>query len=150
MASADVGTLSLEALLEGRFGGTVVSQPYGSSIHPVMNGQSIIVGLSTGGTGYGDPIDRDPAAVQLDVAKNLVSAEIASNVYGVVVDRANGRVDSEATDVARAAIIASRFERGRPYDEFEASWLQRKPPEEILEFFGSWPDGAVVTPLMRP
>ena len=37
----------------------------------------------------------------------------------------------------------------RPYEEFEAGWSQRKPPEEILEFFGSWPDGAVVNPLIR-
>lgn len=150
MASAEAGSLTLEALLDGHFGGTVISQPYGSSIHPVMNGQCIIVGLSTGGTGYGDPIDRDPAAVAADVAKGLVSPEVAESVYGVVLEGATGRVDGAATASARQAVIARRLERGRPYDEFEADWRQRKPAEDILEFFGSWPDGAVITPLMRP
>ena len=149
MACAEAGTLTLEALLAGKFGGTVVSEPYGSAVHPVMSGQSIIVGLSTGGTGYGDPIDRDPAAVALDVAKNLVSIEVARDVYGVVVNPATGRVDIEATAAERDCVLAQRSRRGRPYQEFEAEWSQRRPPEEILEFFGSWPDGAVVNPLIR-
>jgi acetophenone carboxylase len=149
LASADAGTLTLEALLEGRFGGTVVSQPYGSAVHPVMGGQSVIVGLSTGGTGYGDPLDRDPAAVELDVTKNLVSAEVARTVYGVVIDERTGRVDAEKTDDERLRQLAARKARGVPYEEFEAAWSQRKPPEEILGFFGSWPDGAVVSPLIR-
>jgi acetophenone carboxylase len=149
LASADAGALTLEALLQGRFGGTVVSQPYGSAIHPVMGGQSVIVGLSTGGTGYGDPLDRDPAAVELDVRKNLVSSEVARHVYGVVIDARTGRVDAGATEAERSTQLAARLERGVPFETFEAQWSQRKPPEEILEFFGSWPDGAVVNPLMR-
>src|SRR5262249_49576494 len=97
LASAKAGTLTLDALLDGQFGGTVVSQPYGSAVPPVMGGQSAIVGLSPGGTGYGDPLDRDPAAVELDVSKNLVSAAVARSVYGVVIDGATGRADAEAT-----------------------------------------------------
>jgi hypothetical protein len=46
--------------------------------------------------------------------------------------------------------VAARLARGVPYDEFVAEWSQRKPDESILRYFGSWPDGAVVTPLMRP
>lgn len=149
LASATAGTLTLEALLSGRFGGTVVSQPYGSAVHPVMGGQSVIVGLSTGGTGYGDPLDRDPLAVEADVAKNLVSAQVARDVYGVVIDDGTGRVDAAATRAQRAAQIAARLRRSVPFEEFEAQWSRRKPPEEILGFFGSWPDGAVVTPLIR-
>ncbi|WP_248960969.1 hydantoinase B/oxoprolinase family protein [Sphaerisporangium perillae] len=149
MASAKTGTLTLEALLRGEFGGTVVSGPYGSAVHPVPGGQSIIVGLSTGGTGYGDPLARDPASVAADVTKNLVSVHVARDIYGVAIDPVSGRVDDEATRASRESMIAARLERGRPYEEFEADWSQRKPPEEILEFFGSWPDGSVVTPLIR-
>ena len=43
----------------------------------------------------------------------------------------------------------TRYVTESGYEEFEAEWSQRKPPEEILEFFGSWPDGAVVNPLIR-
>ena len=40
--------------------------------------------------------------------------------------------------------------RGRPYDEFQKEWLKKKPPEEILGFYGSWPDAKVIAPVMRP
>jgi acetophenone carboxylase len=149
LATADSGTLTLEALLAGKFGGTVKSTTYGSAVHPVADGQSIIVGLSTGGTGYGDPIDRVPAEVEADVRKALVSIEVARDVYAVVLD-GTGRVDEDATRAAREATVRARLERGRPYAEFEAEWVQRKPDDSIMGLFGSWPDGAVVEPLMRP
>jgi N-methylhydantoinase B/oxoprolinase/acetone carboxylase alpha subunit len=150
LSTAEAGTLTLEALLAGKFGGTVVSQPYGSAIHPVMNGQSILVGFSTGGTGYGDPLDRAPAAVEQDVTKQLVSHSVARDVYGVVVDPVSGRLDDEATVQARELIVRQRLSRGVPYDEFVEGWSQRKPDDALLTHFGSWPDGAVVEPLMRP
>jgi len=103
----------------------------------------------SGGTGYGDPLDRDPALVERDVTKNLVSAEVARRVYGVIFDGRTGRVDATATRSERARQVADRLSRGRPFEEFCEQWSQRKPPDEILEFFGSWPDGAVVNPLIR-
>lgn len=150
LASAESGTLTLEALLAGEFGGTVKSQPYGSGIHPVMGGQSIIVALSTGGTGYGDPLEREASAVEADVIKNLVSTGVARDVYGVIINASTNRIDTAATAAARHDILDRRLSRGVPYDEFEAEWLQRKPDDSILALFGSWPDGAVVTPIMRP
>jgi N-methylhydantoinase B len=56
----------------------------------------------SGGGGYGDPRERDPALVARDVRLALVSREQARGVYGVVVDGA-GEVDREATDRLRAA-----------------------------------------------
>lgn len=38
-----------------------------------------------GGGGYGDPFERDPAAVEADVRRGLVSPEAAARDYGVVV-----------------------------------------------------------------
>ena len=152
MANAKAGSasISLEGLINGDFGGRVVTGQYGSQIHPVPDGQTVIVGLSTGGTGYGDPLDRDPAAVEIDVRKNLVSLEQAHRVYGVVIAPATGRVDEEATAARRADLIAQRLARGVPYDEFEASWSTKQPDESIMQWFGSWPEGDVVTPVMRP
>src|SRR5204863_7128958 len=37
-----------------------------------------------GGGGYGDPIDRDPEAVEEDIARGLVTEEAARRIYGVV------------------------------------------------------------------
>ncbi|WP_370326293.1 hydantoinase B/oxoprolinase family protein [Euzebya sp.] len=150
LASAEAGTLTLEALLAGKFGGEVIAKPYGSAIHPVAQGQSIIIGLSTGGTGYGDPLDREPEDVAADVTKKMVSASVAQDVYGVTIDPVTGLLDAEATEESRQRIRDQRLERGVPYDEFVESWSQRKPDDSILTHFGSWPDGAVLEPLMRP
>lgn len=150
LGAAKAGTLTLEQLLAGKFGGQVLSKPYGSAVHPVPSGQSIIIGLSTGGTGYGDPLDREPAAVVADVVKRLVSHSVAKDVYGVVIDPLTNRLDVDATEEARQRLRDQRLQRGAPYDEFVADWDQRKPDDAILSHFGSWPDGAVLEPLMRP
>ncbi len=78
-----------------------------------------------------------------------MSAEVARSVYGVIFDDRTGRVDADATRSEGERQVADRLARGRPYEDFEAEWSRRRPPEEILEFFGSWPDGAVVNPLIR-
>lgn len=141
--------VSLEGLLAGDFGGELKTSPYGSSIHPVMDGQSVIVGFSTGGTGYGDPLDRDPASVEIDVSKQLVSEGLAHRVYGVVLDAAT-RVDEKATAERRKEIVEQRLARGVPYDEFQETWSKKEPDESIMKYFGSWPEGRVVEPVIRP
>ena len=57
---------------------------------------------SAGGGGYGDPLERDPAAVRDDVADGYVSIERARKDYGVVVlevdaELAEYEVDADAT-----------------------------------------------------
>ncbi|MEU8204766.1 hydantoinase B/oxoprolinase family protein [Streptosporangium sp. NPDC049046] len=44
------------------------------------------VNRTAGGGGYGDPLDRDPAAVVADVLNGYVGAEAAEQSYGVIVD----------------------------------------------------------------
>ncbi len=62
-----------------------------------------------GGGGYGDPIDREPALVLNDVLTGMVTAPVAREIYGVVVE--NDAIDSPATLARRAAIRAERIER---------------------------------------
>ncbi|MDZ7701386.1 MAG: hydantoinase B/oxoprolinase family protein [Halobacteriales archaeon] len=59
-----------------------------------------------GGGGYGDPLERDPAAVREDVLDDKVSVEAAAEAYGVVVE--DGRVDEAATERRREAIRERR------------------------------------------
>ena len=33
-----------------------------------------------------------------------------------------------------------RLRQGKSYDEFETEWLKKKPPEDQLVYYGSWPD----------
>ena len=74
--------------------------------HPLGAGDTVIL-QSAGGGGYGDPLDRDAAAVERDVRDGLVSRAIADQVYGVVL-MGEGRVDLGATRSRRAELLASR------------------------------------------
>lgn len=65
-----------------------------------------------GGGGWGDPLERDPAAVLEDVWDELVSIEGAARDYGVVVtgslDAMDLAVDHEATERLRARMRGER------------------------------------------
>jgi N-methylhydantoinase B len=54
-----------------------------------------------GGSGFGDPFDRDPDAVLSDVLDGLVSREAAENIYGVVLSADGSAVDVAATTARR-------------------------------------------------
>jgi len=59
--------------------------------------------VTAGGGGWGDPFERDPELVALDVRKGYVSAEAARTEYGVVLDARTFRVDPAATERTRRA-----------------------------------------------
>ncbi len=61
-----------------------------------------------GAGGWGDPLERDPAAVLRDVRNELLSAENARNDYGVVIDLTLWTVDAEASARERERIRAVR------------------------------------------
>jgi len=76
---------------------------------PVHEGDIVEV-WSSGGGGYGNPIERDPEAVARDVLFGFVSVDAARAVYGVVlheVQRESGTeltVDTDATGALRARL----------------------------------------------
>ena len=55
-----------------------------------------------GGGGWGDPYEREPSAVALDVLNQKVSVKAALDVYGVVVDD-QGQIDDASTRATREA-----------------------------------------------
>ena len=58
----------------------------GSVFSDVPIGQGDVFSRPTaGGGGFGDPLERDPAAVRQDVADDYVSVERAAKDYGVVI-----------------------------------------------------------------
>jgi len=65
-----------------------------------------------GAGGWGDPLERDPAAVLRDVRNELLSPAKAAADYGVVVR--NKQIDAAATARARAEIRAARGWREVP------------------------------------
>jgi N-methylhydantoinase B len=52
---------------------------------------------SAGGGGYGNPLERDPEAVERDVVNGYVSVDRARDDYGVVIDPDTLKVDIAAT-----------------------------------------------------
>ncbi|MFH1650733.1 MAG: hydantoinase B/oxoprolinase family protein [Chloroflexota bacterium] len=63
----------------------------------------VIVTRTAGGSGWGNPLDRDIARVREDVREGVVSAQRAKDVYGVVIDPGTAVVDKAATEKLRAA-----------------------------------------------
>ena len=72
---------------------------HGKGSYELESGDMLICILSGGG-GYGDPRDRDPDAVGLDVRYGWLSPERARTAYGVVIDP-QGHVDIDATHALR-------------------------------------------------
>ncbi len=144
-------SLDTQDILENQtIQGEFIAEFQGRSVRSYECGDIITFAFSTGGTGYGDPIERDPQAVLSDIDKGTISPAVARNIYRVVIDAGTELVDAEATDELRSATCADRLARGKPYDEFETAWLKKRPPEAILKHYGSWPDAEMTVPLMRP
>jgi N-methylhydantoinase B len=61
-----------------------------------------------GAGGWGDPLERDPAAVLKDVRNELISVPAAQDEYGVVIDPQHWTVDDAATQRLRATLRAAR------------------------------------------
>jgi len=78
--------------------------------------------IGSGGGGWGDPLERDPEKVLLDIRKGLVSPEQARGSYGVVLTP--GGFDPISTEKARAQMKQPRplFDFGPGRAAFDAVW----------------------------
>jgi N-methylhydantoinase B len=74
---------------------------YGKFSGITMNAGDEMLFVTPSGGGYGDPLDRDPALVLGDVRLELITSEIARDVYGVVLDGTRA-IDLDATAALRA------------------------------------------------
>jgi N-methylhydantoinase B len=62
----------------------------------------VVEKFSAGGGGVGNPAERDPEMVREDVENELVSLQVARDVYKVVIDPATMSIDLKATQALRA------------------------------------------------
>jgi N-methylhydantoinase B len=94
---------------------------------PVKAGEVIRI-RTTGGGGWGDPLERDVEAVVRDVRWGKVSREAAERDYGVVLtgdDLDAVEVDVSATEATRSRLAADRgeqvafFDRGPGYAQLD-------------------------------
>ena len=82
---------------------TSVSRQSNYGLH---KGDVVRIETAIGG-GYGDPLERDPALVAVDVLDGYLARDAAKDVYGVVLT-ADGAVDESATGQARERLAESR------------------------------------------
>ena len=151
LAEGDGFNLDLHEIVEQKaIQGDWQVEFFARSVRPYQAGDVITISFSTGGAGYGDPIERDPERVLQDLKDNLISAWSAENIYKVAFTADSKRVDWERTERLRYEERQARLARGKPWDTFIAQWSQQKPPEEILEWFGMWPDGTPNKAIFRP
>ncbi len=108
-------------------------------IRPLMNGDTFYVPVG-GGAGYGDPLERDPEAVLKDLRDGMATHWAAQNIYKIAYDEQTLRLDSETTEALRAEARAERLKRAKPYNKFEKEWMKRKPADEILKYYGAYPN----------
>jgi N-methylhydantoinase B len=69
----------------------------------VAQGDVLYMRVASGG-GYGDPLEREPERVRQDFENGLISRESARDIYGAVIDEADGKVDFAATRELRKAL----------------------------------------------
>lgn len=58
----------------------------------VQNPSDVYAVLWSAAGGFGDPLERDPAKVEADVANGDVSVEAAKSIYGVIIGDATATV----------------------------------------------------------
>ncbi len=94
------------------------------------------VGVSSGGGGYGDPIERDAEKVCAHVRDGIISSESAFEIYGVVMRAGSNELDAEATRARRAQLKESRgpLPTILPTGPGSGTWRQRdmRPGDEYL------------------
>jgi N-methylhydantoinase B len=107
-----------------RAGGTREILPSKCHDVPVAPGD-VLHFVTWGGGGWGDPLQRDPALVELEVRRGLVTADGARR-YGVVLAGDGGGVDADRTSALREQMRAARpaelpvFDMGPPLPELLA------------------------------
>jgi len=77
---------------------------------------------TSGGPGWGDPLERPPEKLKEDVEKDIFTPDVVEEVYGVVgdydPDDRDFTIDEEATEERRAEVREERAERTQSFDEF--------------------------------
>jgi len=98
----------------------------------ILRHGDVYEGWASGGAGFGDPLDRDPAAVALDVADGYVTQASARRFYYVA-------VTEEATvDHVRTRELRDAERRARVGHHVDLDTLAQIPDDHIKFRLGPW------------
>ena len=84
----------------------------------------LYLSVLNGGTGVGDPIERDPDLIENDINGDYILPRFVESIYGAVVEKENGkyRVDREKTITNRQEMREQREETAIPVSE----WMKKE------------------------
>ena len=118
---------------ESKIDGEVTRRPEGISTPKEFDDYDMYLNYLRGGSGLGDPLERDPEDVLSDIHDGYVLPRHAEDAYAVVVEKVNDeakhnsavqgewKLDREATEELRERRLEERAEKAQPvskwYDE---------------------------------
>ncbi|HOP20132.1 MAG TPA: hydantoinase B/oxoprolinase family protein [Amphiplicatus sp.] len=119
--------------------GDVWHQNISAVVKPAKDGDTFYA-YAGGGAGFGDPLEREPESIIRDLRNGMVSAWAARNIYCIAFEALSLRLDKEATELRRKAVREERKRRGKKWADFNKEWEAKRPPSEILTYYGVYPD----------
>ena len=76
---------------------------------PIMQGE-VFAAFSRGGSGYGDPLERDPESVVNDLQSGIISPWVSEHIYQVVYDPRSFLVEADATAEKHRQFLQDRIQ----------------------------------------
>ncbi len=108
--------------------GDVVLDKRATDLPAPFRERDLYLSFMRGGPGVGDPLARIAADVAVDVREEVVSAEMAERIYGVVLEKSGVNVDEAATAARKKALREDRAVKAMPVRE----WLAKEREVRVM------------------
>ena len=129
---------------ESKIDGEITRRPEGISTPKEFDDYDMYLNYLRGGSGLGDPLERDPEDVLSDIHDGYVLPRHAEDAYAVVVDKVNDEakhnsavqgeweIDKEATERLRQQRMGERAKEAKPVSKWYDEQRKRIRNEEAL------------------
>ncbi|MBI5920991.1 MAG: hydantoinase B/oxoprolinase family protein [Betaproteobacteria bacterium] len=118
--------------IRGVLKGDYIEGPPSISAMPVKAGD-IVMYSSLGGAGQGDPLQREPAAIEKDLQDELVSVSVAEKMYKVSIDHNTLKVNLSKTKELREQERQKRKQQGEPCGIYLKTLVKKRRDGNISE-----------------